>query len=201
MLRSIQPKLVMLVLIWMIASLALQACSKSTTTSNDLTSISEPTVTPTNLISGPKSQSKNQDSVKAKSVAVEVFAKKLNVPWALSFAPDGRLFFTERSGTIQVLVEGVLQEPPYMQIEVASRGESGLLGIAIDPKFDTNNYLYVYHTYTSNNGKLLNRVVRLTDHQITAAEPTVIIDQIPGSSIHNGGRIKFGPDQKLYIST
>ena len=201
MLRSIQPKLVMLVLICMIASLALQACSKSTTTSNDLTSISEPTVTPTNLISDPKSQSKNQDSVKAKSVAVEVFAKKLNVPWALSFAPDGRLFFTERSGTIQVLVEGVLQEPPYMQIEVASRGESGLLGIAIDPKFDTNNYLYVYHTYTSNNGKLLNRVVRLTDHQITAAEPTVIIDQIPGSSIHNGGRIKFGPDQKLYIST
>ncbi|MQF65267.1 PQQ-dependent sugar dehydrogenase [SAR202 cluster bacterium AC-409-J13_OGT_754m] len=200
-LRTIRPKLMMLVFIAVIMVIVLQACSAITVSPNDTTFVNEQTDTDSSSIPIPNHESGTQDSEKAKSVAVEVFAKKLNAPWALSFAPDGRLFFTESSGTIQVISEGVLQEPPYMQIEVARKGEAGLLGIAIDPEFDSNKYIYVYHTYINNNGKFLNRIVRLTDHQITAVDPLIIIDQIPGSSIHNGGRIKFGPDQKLYIST
>ena len=198
-LGKINFKLITLIFVTVIMVIILQACSNKVRTQSNTPT--EPTATHSESISSPNNESENQDSEQAKSVAVEVFSKKLNVPWALSFAPDGRLFFTERSGVIQVISQGVLQEPAYKQIEVSRKGEAGLLGIAIDPNFKTNQYLYVYHSYRNSNGKLLNKVIRLTDHQITATDPVIIIDQIPGSSIHNGGRIKFGPDQKLYIST
>ncbi len=198
-LGKINFKLITLIFVTVIMVIILQACSNKVRTQSNTPT--EPTATHSESISSPNNESENQDSEQAKSVAVEVFSKKLNVPWALSFAPDGRLFFTERSGVIQVISQGVLQEPAYKQIEVSRKGEAGLLGIAIDPNFKTNQYLYVYHSYRNSNGKLLNKVIRLTDHRITAIDPVIIIDQIPGSSIHNGGRIKFGPDQKLYIST
>ncbi|MEE8158306.1 MAG: PQQ-dependent sugar dehydrogenase [Dehalococcoidia bacterium] len=134
-------------------------------------------------------------------VLAEVVVKELKVPWALAFAPDGRLFVTEREGIIRVIRDGQVQTLPYAEVEVAQEGEGGLLGLALDPNFESNGYLYVYHTYSSPRGPLLNKVVRLEDRGEKAENPAVILDDIPGSRFHNGGRIKFGPDGKLYIAT
>jgi glucose/arabinose dehydrogenase len=93
------------------------------------------------------------------------------------------------------------------QLEVAQEGQGGLLGLALDPEFEANGYLYVYHTYrhepldASGGRGLRNRVVRLKTLGSVAENPTVILDNIPGGYAHNGGRIKFGPDGRLYIAT
>ena len=133
-------------------------------------------------------------------VRVEVVARNLEVPWALAFAPDGRLFVTERNGAIRVISDGQLLTKPFARLPVAATGESGLLGLAFDPDFDQNHYLYVYYTYRDNQGGLKNQVVRLKDVNGQGEEPKVLLDGIPGARIHDGGRIKFGPDGKLYIT-
>src|SRR5262249_730170 len=80
--------------------------------------------------------------------------------------------------------------------------EGGLLGIAVDPDFATNGYIYVYYTYgTTFPVNLHNRVARLVeDGAGNAVYDATILDAIPGGSIHHGGRIKIGPDGKLWIA-
>lgn len=133
----------------------------------------------------------------------EVFAQGLDVPWDMAFVPDGRVFLTERPGTIRVIDQGRLAAEPVLSLRTAgpfqSKGESGLLGIAADPNFARNHYLYVYHTYEEN-GALRNRVVRLVERDNKAAIDKVLIDGMPGQSNHDGGRIRFGPDGKLYFT-
>ena len=144
------------------------------------------------------SSSRVSDSDK---LVAEVVAKELRVPWAMAFAPDGRLFVTERNGTLRVVEDGVLKQAPYAQLDVIQEGESGLLGIDLDPDFELNGHIYMYQTYSNHNGGLSNKVVRWEDNGEGLVEPLVILDGIPGGRIHNGGRIKFGPDGKLYITT
>ncbi len=134
-------------------------------------------------------------------VAVEVVAKELTVPWAVDFAPDGRIFITEREGAIRVIQDGVLRLQPYAEVEMGVRGEGGLLGLAVDPDFASNGFLYVFHTYRNERGLLRNRVLRLVDRGDTAEVSGVILEDIPAERIHNGGRIKFGLDGKLYVTT
>jgi aldose sugar dehydrogenase len=135
-------------------------------------------------------------------VRVETVATGLEAPWALAFVPDGRIFITERPGRLRVLTsEGVLDPEPVGEIEgVAAEGEGGLLGLAIDPDFDRNRSLYLYHTYRDDSG-LHNRVVRYTEREGRLEERTVLLDGIPGEVIHDGGRVAFGPDGKLYVTT
>ena len=123
------------------------------------------------------------------------------MPWAVDFSLDGRIFVTERTGSIRIVIDGILQAKPFAKIDVVVKGEAGLLGLAIDPHFESNRFLYVYHTYLNSQGLLRNRVVRLLDHGTTGEIVKTIIDDIPADRIHNGGRIKFGPDRKLYITT
>jgi glucose/arabinose dehydrogenase len=132
----------------------------------------------------------------------EVVAENLDVPWALAFAPDGRVFFTERPGYVRVIVQGRLLPQPVISFPApfVSEGEGGLLGIAVDPGFAENRYLYVYHSYREREN-IYNRVLRLRVQDNSATIDKVLLDRIPGSVIHNGGRLKIGPDQKLYITT
>ncbi len=137
---------------------------------------------------------------------VETVAEGLDTPWDLAFAPDGRIFFTERPGRLRVIEGGRLRPEPVATIpEVVERGEGGLLGLALDPDFAGNGHLYLYHTYSGSDGGLRNRVVRYTLADRAGArgltEPRVILDDIPAAAIHNGGRIAFGPDGKLYVTT
>ena len=140
------------------------------------------------------------ESTSPEDVRVDVVARGLQIPWAIDFAPDGRIFLTERPGRIRVIRDGELQSEPWAQIPVAHEGEGGLLGLALDPNFAENGFVYVYYTYREGT-RLWNRVARLTDREGRGEDLVVILDRIPGSTIHDGGRIRFGPDGKLYVTT
>jgi glucose/arabinose dehydrogenase len=131
---------------------------------------------------------------------VEEVATGLQVPWSLSFAPDGRLFFTERPGRVRVIMAGALLPEPVVDVPgVQASGEGGLLGLTLDPDFAQNHYLYLYHTY-EDNGQTRNRLVRYREADNKATAPQVLFDGILGAGIHDGGRIKFGPDGRLYLT-
>jgi len=133
---------------------------------------------------------------------IEIIATNLIVPWAIDISEVGKLYVTERTGSIWVIENGHFLPEPLITLEFpfVSQGEGGLMGIVLDLDFMKNHYIYVMHTYYEE-GRLYNRVVRLLEKYDKATINQVIIDKIPGASIHNGGRIKIGPDQKLYITT
>ena len=132
---------------------------------------------------------------------IETVAENLYVPWSIDISDEGKIYFTERSGTIKVIENGKLNPEPLITFggTFVSQGEGGLLGIALDPAFSRNHYIYAMHSYLENN-KIYNRIVRLIEKDNKAYIDTIIIDSIPGGQIHNGGRIKIGPDNKLYNS-
>jgi len=132
-----------------------------------------------------------------------VLATGLDTPWAIAFIPDGEILVTERAGRVRLIDStGKLQEEPVAVLEnVREISEGGLLGIALDPDFQSNNYVYLYYTYSSSLNNTLNRVVRMTYSGTRLTNETTIVDQIPGAPNHDGGKIKFGPDKFLYITT
>lgn len=133
---------------------------------------------------------------------IQVIAENLYVPWAIAISDDGKIYFTERSGKIRIIEAGKLNSQPLITFTVPfiSAGEGGLMGIALDPNYSQNHYIYVMHSYGEGNG-LFNRVVRLAENNNKAYIDKILLDKIPGGQIHNGGRIKIGPDGKLYITT
>ncbi|MEW6721667.1 MAG: PQQ-dependent sugar dehydrogenase [Candidatus Micrarchaeota archaeon] len=140
--------------------------------------------------------------------SVETVASGLELPWALDFLPDGTMVFTERPGRIRLVRNGELLPEPAATIEVATVGESGLLGLAVDPDFSSTKAIFVYYTYfktEEGHQKMYNRVSRFTLENDRAVDERIILDGIPGGrgdqGFHNGGRIKFGPDGMLYITT
>lgn len=136
------------------------------------------------------------------SEAITVLATNLEVPWAIAFLSDNNILLTERAGRLRIIKAGQLDPTPVATItDVKQIGEGGLLGLALHPDFSTNHYVYLYYTYSSTGDNTLNRVVRYTFENDKLNNKTVIVDQIPGASNHNGGRIKFGPDKYLYITT
>lgn len=130
---------------------------------------------------------------------VETIAENLDIPWAIAFAPDERIFVTERTGALRVIEDGSLQNSPVLKLDVGG-AEGGLLGLALDPNFEQNHHLYLYYTY-SEFLSTYNRVSRFTESDNALSGELVLVDKIPGAAIHDGGRIKFGPDGKLYITT
>ncbi len=131
-----------------------------------------------------------------------VLASGLEIPWALDFLPDGRILITERPGRLRVYAgAGGLLAQPMAQIEmVAHQGEAGLLGIAVHPRFEQQPYVFLYHTYVDGSS-LSNRVLRYRVGDTGLGNASTIIDGIPGARTHNGGRIRFGPDGCLYVTT
>lgn len=145
-----------------------------------------------NCSGAPRNSSDNQGHF----AQPQVIAYDLYVPWALDFLPDGSIIFTQRYGAVKIVSSDTVRI--VGTITVAATGEAGLLGIAADPLYTQNNYIYLYYTYKDNG--LVNRVSRFTLDS-TLHHETVLLDQIPGAVIHNGGRIHFGPDGMLYITT
>jgi glucose/arabinose dehydrogenase len=149
-----------------------------------------------------------QNSLKAgtqgkdpKKEELTIVTQNLEIPWSLAFLPDQSLLFTERPGRVGLIdKEGNLTFVANI-LEVKHRGEGGLLGITLHPDFRDNKYVYLYYTYANTGDNTLNRVVRykLENKQLRGEE--VIVNAIPGAINHNGGRIKFGPDKFLYITT
>ena len=129
----------------------------------------------------------------------DVIVDGLNNPWEIVFGPDGEIYFTERDGRIWKLNESgdgkIIQTFPK-----SGSVEGGTLGLALHPDFEKNKKIYVYQT----NLELefyQNKVYSFRLNEDTLTEKQIILDGIPGAPWHDGGRIKFGPDQKLYVST
>jgi glucose/arabinose dehydrogenase len=129
----------------------------------------------------------------------EVIAKNLEIPWDIAEEPTGRLLVTERTGKLKAL-EDDGSIITIGQVEVALVSESGLTGIALHPNFDTNRFVYLYYTYRLG-GELKNKVTRFTLVNNVLKEDKTILDGLTGGQIHNGGRLRFGPDKKLYVLT
>lgn len=132
-------------------------------------------------------------------VKVEIVAENLDIPWSIVWVPDGTIFFTERNGDLRVIQDGVILEKPILSLDVGGV-EGGLLGIALDPNYSENHFIYLYYTY-NDFISTKNKVVRYVESNLSLSEDTVLIENIPGGPFHDGGRIKFGPDGKLYITT
>lgn len=123
--------------------------------------------------------------------------KNLIVPWEIRFLSKDTWLITERPGYLTILKGETVKR--FKIPEVENIGEGGLLGLAIHPDFKTNHWIYLYRT-TQKNGRPINQVIRFKlDNNLK--QEKIIIDDIPASSIHNGGRIAFGPDNYLYVTT
>ncbi len=129
-------------------------------------------------------------------------ATGLASPTAMEFAPDGRLFVCQQGGQLRVIKNGVLLAAPFLTVTVSAGGERGLLGIAFDPNFAVNQFVYIYYTATS--PSVHNRVSRFTangDVMVAGSEVVILdLNTLGGAQNHNGGAIHFGSDGKLYIA-
>jgi glucose/arabinose dehydrogenase len=128
-------------------------------------------------------------------------------PTSMEIAPDGRIFVCEQDGRLRVITpDGQLLAQPFLTLNVDNQMERGLLGVAFDPKFAQNGYVYVYYTVPQGK-KTHNRVSRFTadGNMVVPGSEKVLIDIQPPSrkvplQIHNGGAMHFGKDGKLYIA-
>ncbi len=124
----------------------------------------------------------------------QAIATNLTVPWDIGFLPNGTMVYTERGG--QLTIAGNMEQTFNID-GVRAGGEGGLLGLAVHPEFTKNNWIYLYFTTNNQTNKVVR--YRLANNQLTVDR--TIIENIPGANYHNGGKIAFGPDNKLYITT
>ncbi len=130
-------------------------------------------------------------------------ASGLRSPTAMQFAPDGRLFVCEQTGALRIIKNGALLSAPFLTLSVDSSGERGLLGVAFDPDFISNQFVYVYYTTAST--PIHNRISRFTangDVAVPGSEVVILdLNNLSGATNHNGGALAFGPsDGKLYAA-
>ena len=170
------------------------------------------------------------EDASAPALVIDTIARGLAVPWALAFAPDGRLFLTERAGRVRVIEGDSLRSDAWATFPVFADErellpESGLMGIALSPDFATDGHVYVVGTFATGRGagssngvarlwrRVLgalapmsavpfeNRVYRLTDRGGKGEDATVLVGNLPANYYHAGSALAFGPDGMLYVST
>ena len=129
----------------------------------------------------------------------------LSNPTAMALHPDGRIFVCQQTGELRVIKNGAVLTTPFVSLTVNSAGERGLLGVAFDPNYATNRFVYVYYTATT--PAIHNRVSRFTagspneDVAVPGSEVILLNLENLSATNHNGGALHFGPDGKLYIAT
>ena len=132
---------------------------------------------------------------------VETVATNLEVVWSIVFAPDGRIFITERPGRVRVIENGKLRAAPIFVVpDIEPSGESGLMGMTLHPNFSENHFVYLAYAYRDKGDQRV-RVARYREMGDGLTDAKTIIENIPAARYHSGTRLKFGPDGKLYITT
>src|SRR6266496_2160461 len=131
-----------------------------------------------------------------------VVASGIASPTAMDFAPDGRLFVCQQNGQLRVIKNDSLLATPFLSVTTDSSGERGLLGVAFDPGFANNHWVYIYYTVPGSTAH--NRVSRFTangDVAVPGSETVILeLNNLSAASNHNGGAIHFGLDGKLYVA-
>ena len=131
--------------------------------------------------------------------SAHVVTHDVEFPTNLAYAPDGRIFFTEKVGEVRILRDGRVLDQPFATFGVIGTAERGLLGIALHPDFPDEPWVYVY---LSDAQSRRNRIVRIRADGDSGVEVQPVIDLLPAESgYHNGGEIAFGPDGMLYAVT
>jgi glucose/arabinose dehydrogenase len=127
-------------------------------------------------------------------------ATELAFPTNMAFAPDGRIFFTEKeTGNVRIFRDGRVLSEPFVHVSVEPSAERGLLGIALHPNFGREPWVYLYY---SESGGASNRIIRVRAEGTTAGAIDPVITLLPAvTGYHNGGDMAFGPDGKLYVVT
>ena len=133
----------------------------------------------------------------ARPKVIGTIADHLSVPWGIGFLPDGSALVTERdTGRVLHITGRTVKEVGQVSATSQSGGESGLLGLAVSPSFARDHRVFLYATTASD-----NRVLRTTFVNGKLGPTTPILTGIPNAFIHDGGRMVFGPDKMLYVST
>jgi len=170
------------------------------------TAIPLPTLTPVPQPTVPMSfLQKARPETPPLAAEVDIVVGEMHTPVAVVIAPDGRLFFTEKdSGHVRVVIDGVILPEAVLTLPVSTGGEQGLLGIALDPDFETNHHIWVSHTLPKgeNDGVKVNRIVRFTELNNVATD-VVEAYTSPNSDddgTHNLNNMVFGSDGMLYVT-
>lgn len=120
--------------------------------------------------------------------------------WDLAWAPDNTIWVTERPGVISRVNPQTGTVTRMGTVSVNEIGEGGLMGLAFHPDFASGQpWVYVAHTYSAG-GAVRNRVIRMAATSTSLGAPEVLLDNLPGSSVHNGSRLAIGPDRLLYVT-
>ncbi|WP_054635723.1 sorbosone dehydrogenase family protein [Thalassobacillus sp. C254] len=144
-------------------------------------------------VNGESAESVSED------LQIQAEVEDLNIPWSINKVND-TFYISEREGSIAVIENGVInREDIDLQETFTHEGEGGLLGFVLHPEFEENNQAFLYYTYLEDG--LKNRIVIVERDNGEWTEKDVIKDNIPGDSIHNGGRLAIGPDGYLYATT
>lgn len=133
---------------------------------------------------------------RAKEPRISTYVSGLKVPWEIGFLPGGRALITERPGTVRIVNDDGKLRGRAARIDVSARGEGGLLGLALDPGYEDNRFVYLY--FTTGSGMELARY-RFKHGRLK--RDALVLDGIRAGDIHDSGRIAFGPDDRLYVAT
>lgn len=160
-----------------------------------------------NLLLIPSCESKKEinlnhnNNLNYQSYSFEIVAENLNTPWSIVFTSNNRILVTERIGKLSVIENMKLLDTPLKVFnDISNQAEEGLMGLAIDPDYENNKFIYVSYAYKDKD-EIYVKVVRFKDIGYKLDDDFIIFDKIPAARIHAGCRIKFGPDKKLYITT
>ncbi|MCY4029482.1 MAG: PQQ-dependent sugar dehydrogenase [Acidobacteria bacterium] len=132
---------------------------------------------------------------------IETVATGLVAPGSLAFAPDGRLFLAEGPGRVRILSNtGLLPQPAFALTGASATGWPVISGLALDPEFASNGYIYLLQTDDRYGGAPAARLVRYRAGGNALVATGTLLDGLPPASLHGGGRLRFGPDNLLYVT-
>lgn len=190
--------------------LLLSSCNSLDTSTVDTESVSDDTqkesvkIDNTTSIDDTQADTKQVDfsPMDIEDINTSVWVDGLDIPWELVFIDDTTALVTQRGGTVNKIINGKLDTNPYWEAPSIERWEGGLMWLALHPNYQENGFIYAMYTYRKDFSlTTANKVVRLIEVDGKLEIESTIVDDIPAKLYHNGGRIRFGPDDKLYVTT